>query len=81
METSGMIDLKQLYVAQRNYPMSVLAADEGYTRKAAEHINIEIAKLQKKEPARDYQDCLAVILIGAMRRLLKYDEPLESLDR
>ncbi|MDR2424014.1 MAG: cell division protein ZapA [Prevotellaceae bacterium] len=81
MDKDDMIEIKTLYVAQRNYPMVVLKSDEGYTRDAAGSINKCIDEFKKKYPAKDYQDCLAVIATGLMRRLLKYDDPLQCLDR
>lgn len=50
----------KVVIAGRNYPLTILADEEGKIRKAAEIINTSIKQLQENYAVKDMQDLLAM---------------------
>ncbi len=66
----------KVVIAGRNYPLTILADEEGKIRKAAEIINTSIKQLQENYAVKDMQDLLAMTALQ-----LATKEKVTSIDK
>jgi len=64
----------KINVADRYYPLKIVAADEERIRAAAKRINEKIMQYQQRYANRDIQDALSMATLQYMLKLIEFEE-------